>query len=85
VFHVRFFLLLLFHFMCSGSDCGRVFIWQRDTGKLLNVIEAADSHIVNAVASHPTELVRVQPVVNASRTFFGAVLFVSWSGSVVSA
>ena len=36
----------------SGSDCGHIFIWRRDSGMLLNVIEA-DRRVVNCVQPHP--------------------------------
>ena len=30
----------------SGSDCGHVFVWERETGRLVTVLEA-DRHVVN--------------------------------------
>ena len=36
----------------SGADCGHIFIWRRDSGTLLNVIEA-DRRVVNCVQPHP--------------------------------
>eukprot|EP00762_Andalucia_godoyi_P006502 ANDGO_02852.mRNA.1 WD repeat protein iqw1 len=39
-------------FVSSGSDCGRFFVWDLDTGDLVNC-QKADSHIVNCIESHP--------------------------------
>ena len=38
----------------SGSDCGHVFIWNRQSGKVVSVLQA-DSHVVNRVRPHPYE------------------------------
>lgn len=37
----------------SGSDCGRVFVWERNTGRLVMLWEA-DRHVVNCLQPHPT-------------------------------
>ncbi|CAL4066051.1 unnamed protein product, partial [Meganyctiphanes norvegica] len=37
----------------SGSDCGRVFVWERSTGRLVMLWEA-DRHVVNCLQPHPT-------------------------------
>lgn len=37
----------------SGSDCGRVFVWERKTGRLVMLWEA-DRHVVNCLQPHPT-------------------------------
>ncbi|XP_042222907.1 DDB1- and CUL4-associated factor 6-like isoform X2 [Homarus americanus] len=37
----------------SGSDCGRVFAWERKTGRLVMLWEA-DRHVVNCLQPHPT-------------------------------
>ncbi|ODM91704.1 DDB1- and CUL4-associated factor 6 [Orchesella cincta] len=39
-------------YVISGSDCGHVFIWERSTGHLVQVLEA-DNHVVNNVQPHP--------------------------------
>ena len=39
-------------FVMSGSDCGHVFVWERDTAKLCMLLEA-DQHVVNCVQPHP--------------------------------
>ncbi|XP_065057711.1 DDB1- and CUL4-associated factor 6-like isoform X2 [Rhopilema esculentum] len=39
-------------FVLSGSDCGRVFIWDRFNGSLVAVLEG-DQHVVNCVQPHP--------------------------------
>lgn len=38
----------------SGSDCGHVFIWNRQTGKVVTVLQA-DTRVVNRVRPHPYE------------------------------
>ena len=38
----------------SGSDCGHVFIWNRQSGKVVSVLQA-DSHVINRVRPHPYE------------------------------
>lgn len=37
----------------SGSDCGRVFVWERNTGRLVMLWEA-DRHVVNCLQPHPS-------------------------------
>ncbi|XP_044594163.1 DDB1- and CUL4-associated factor 6-like isoform X1 [Cotesia glomerata] len=39
-------------FVMSGSDCGHVFIWDRETAKLCMLLEA-DQHVVNCLQPHP--------------------------------
>lgn len=39
-------------YVVSGSDCGRIFIWNKKGGELVRVMEA-DKHVVNCVESHP--------------------------------
>ena len=41
-------------FILSGSDCGHLFAWDRDTGNLVMMLEA-DRHVVNCVQPHPTD------------------------------
>ena len=36
----------------SGSDCGHVFIWNRQSAKVVSVLQA-DTHVVNRVRPHP--------------------------------
>eukprot|EP00013_Stygamoeba_regulata_P023686 CAMPEP_0177645274 /NCGR_PEP_ID=MMETSP0447-20121125/9162_1 /TAXON_ID=0 /ORGANISM="Stygamoeba regulata, Strain BSH-02190019" /LENGTH=907 /DNA_ID=CAMNT_0019147747 /DNA_START=174 /DNA_END=2898 /DNA_ORIENTATION=+ len=38
--------------VAAGSDCGSVFLWDRRSGRLLNVLHA-DQHVVNAVRANP--------------------------------
>eukprot|EP01135_Chromosphaera_perkinsii_P002989 Nk52_evm11s232 gene=Nk52_evmTU11s232 len=40
-------------FIASGSDDGRVFLWEKDTGKIVNVL-LGDTRVVNCVQGHPT-------------------------------
>ncbi|RIB13754.1 hypothetical protein C2G38_1706909 [Gigaspora rosea] len=37
----------------SGSDDGRIFIWDRYTGKVVNLLKG-DSKVVNCVQPHPS-------------------------------
>ncbi|KAL8543395.1 hypothetical protein ACS0TY_004071 [Phlomoides rotata] len=39
-------------YVVSGSDCGRIFIWNKKDGRLVRVMEA-DKHVVNCIESHP--------------------------------
>lgn len=39
-------------FILSGSDCGRIFIWSKDTAELVMLLEG-DRHVVNCVQPHP--------------------------------
>ena len=39
-------------FIMSGSDCGHLFAWDRETGELVMMLEA-DRHVVNCVQPHP--------------------------------
>ncbi|XP_068139623.1 DDB1- and CUL4-associated factor 6-like [Drosophila tropicalis] len=40
-------------FIMSGSDCGHIFVWQRETGKVVKTL-LADNRVVNRVQPHPT-------------------------------
>ncbi|CAO1415946.1 unnamed protein product [Diamesa hyperborea] len=40
-------------FILSGSDCGHIFIWNRHTAELVQLLEG-DKHVVNCVQPHPT-------------------------------
>ncbi|XP_044011066.1 DDB1- and CUL4-associated factor 6-like isoform X2 [Aphidius gifuensis] len=40
------------NYVMSGSDCGHVFIWDRETAKLCMLLEA-DQHVVNCLQPHP--------------------------------
>ena len=42
----------------SGSDCGRIFIWNKWTGEVVNML-VADSHVVNCIQPHPTAFGRL--------------------------
>uniref|UniRef100_A0A674DWQ5 DDB1- and CUL4-associated factor 6-like n=1 Tax=Salmo trutta TaxID=8032 RepID=A0A674DWQ5_SALTR len=42
------------HFVLSGSDCGHIFIWDRETGEHLMLLEA-DQHVINCLQPHPYE------------------------------
>lgn len=36
----------------SGSDCGHIFIWDRNNGQLVMILEG-DQHVVNCIQPHP--------------------------------
>ena len=40
------------NYVMSGSDCGRVFVWDKWTGQVVNML-VGDSHVVNCVQPHP--------------------------------
>ena len=40
-------------FVTSGSDDGRIFIWSRHTGRLVNILTSDDQN-VTALAAHPS-------------------------------
>lgn len=40
-------------FVTSGSDDGRIFIWSRYTGRLVNILTADDQNVTSVVA-HPS-------------------------------
>lgn len=40
-------------YVMSGSDCGHVFIWDRETSELKMLLQA-DNHVVNCLQPHPT-------------------------------
>lgn len=40
------------NFIMSGSDCGHIFIWDRETTELVMTLEA-DHHVVNCLQPHP--------------------------------
>eukprot|EP00931_Biecheleriopsis_adriatica_P118296 TRINITY_DN93733_c0_g1_i1.p1 TRINITY_DN93733_c0_g1~~TRINITY_DN93733_c0_g1_i1.p1 ORF type:complete len:558 (+),score=100.81 TRINITY_DN93733_c0_g1_i1:30-1676(+) len=41
--------------VASGSDCGRLFIWEASSGQLL-CLRRGDAFVINAIASHPRDL-----------------------------
>ncbi|EPS43821.1 hypothetical protein H072_2086 [Dactylellina haptotyla CBS 200.50] len=41
-------------YIVSGSDCGHVFIWDKETTELIQILHG-DSSVVNVVQGHPTE------------------------------
>jgi len=40
-------------YVISGSDDGNIFIWDSKTGKIVNIIENADSEVVNCIQGNP--------------------------------
>lgn len=41
------------NYIMSGSDCGHIFVWNKQTGRLVNVLQG-DKHVVNCIQPHPT-------------------------------
>ncbi|KAI9802391.1 MAG: hypothetical protein M1826_005057 [Phylliscum demangeonii] len=48
------FLGLQDEYVVSGSDCGNLFIWDKKTTRLVNILEG-DGEVVNVVQGHPYE------------------------------
>ncbi|XP_062510648.1 DDB1- and CUL4-associated factor 6-like isoform X2 [Corticium candelabrum] len=40
------------NYVMSGSDCGRIFFWHKQTGRLVNLL-LGDRHVVNCLQPHP--------------------------------
>ncbi|XP_045462965.1 DDB1- and CUL4-associated factor 6-like isoform X2 [Harmonia axyridis] len=40
-------------YVMSGSDCGHIFVWEKDTGELKMIMQG-DHHVVNCLQPHPT-------------------------------
>uniref|UniRef100_A0A6B2FX51 DDB1-and CUL4-associated factor 6 (Trinotate prediction) n=1 Tax=Myxobolus squamalis TaxID=59785 RepID=A0A6B2FX51_MYXSQ len=40
------------NYLVAGSDCGHVFIWNRETDKVVQLL-SGDTHIVNSLDHHP--------------------------------
>jgi len=43
-------------YVVSGSDDGRIFIWDKATSQVVNIMKG-DTHVVNCVAAHPFDTV----------------------------
>ncbi|XP_063708016.1 DDB1- and CUL4-associated factor 6-like [Culicoides brevitarsis] len=41
------------NYVMSGSDCGHIFVWNKQTARLVNVLQG-DKHVVNCIQPHPT-------------------------------
>lgn len=41
-------------YVVSGSDCGRLFIWDKKTAELINILDG-DGEVVNVIQGHPYE------------------------------
>ncbi|ORY26663.1 WD40-repeat-containing domain protein [Naematelia encephala] len=55
--------------VCSGSDDGNFFVWDKDTGRLEGIWEG-DGHVVNVMEQHPTlPLVAVSGIDNTVKMF----------------
>lgn len=39
-------------YVCSGSDCGFIFFWNKETAEVKRVLEA-DKHVVNCLQENP--------------------------------
>lgn len=56
-------------YVVSGSDDGNLFIWDRKTGQLLNILEG-DGEVVNVVQGHPYEpMLAVSGIDNTIKIF----------------
>ncbi len=36
----------------SGSDCGHIWFWNKNTGQVINLLEG-DKHVVNCIQENP--------------------------------
>lgn len=52
-----------------SSDCGHIFIWDKNTGRLVQILEA-DNHVVNNVQPHPFD-----PLIAASGIDYDVKIF----------
>ncbi|XP_023338808.1 DDB1- and CUL4-associated factor 8 [Eurytemora carolleeae] len=41
-------------YVISGSDCGNVFFWDKETEGIVNIFHGDDNGVVNVLESHPT-------------------------------
>uniref|UniRef100_A0A6A7FV73 WD repeat protein iqw1-like n=1 Tax=Hirondellea gigas TaxID=1518452 RepID=A0A6A7FV73_9CRUS len=41
-------------YIISGSDDGFIYIWNKRTGEIVNIIKASDGHVINCCQPHPT-------------------------------
>jgi len=56
-------------YVVSGSDDGNLFIWAKDTGKLVNIL-SGDAEVVNVVQAHPYEpMLAVSGIDNTIKIF----------------
>ena len=39
--------------MISGSDCGRLFFWDKETEKIVQALDADENGVVNVLEPHP--------------------------------
>lgn len=58
-------------YVVSGSDCGNLFIWDRKTSQLLNILEG-DGEVVNVAQGHPYEPILAVSGIDHSIKIFGA-------------
>ena len=69
-------------FVASGSDDGRIFVWDRFTGRLVNMLSSDDQN-VSCVAAHPSMPVLVsagsEPVIKLWSPQVGATVLVQGS------
>ena len=57
-------------YVISGSDCGHFFIWDKKSGKLLNILEG-DNEVVNVVQGHPYEPIVAVSGIDSTVKIFG--------------
>jgi nuclear receptor interaction protein len=57
-------------YVISGSDDGNFFIWEKKTGRLLNVLEG-DGEVVNVVQGHPYEPIIAVSGIDSTVKIFG--------------
>lgn len=56
------------NWVLSGSDCGRMFVWNKWTGEVVNML-LADSHVVNCIQPHPQAYSEIFTIFSSSMSF----------------
>jgi len=67
-------------YVVSGSDCGNLFIWDRQTTQLLNILEG-DNDVVNVIQGHPYEPVLAVSGIDSTVKIFSADSRARWNAA----
>jgi len=60
-------------YVMSGSDDGNIFIWEKKTGNLVNLIKG-DKHVVNVLSGHPFDPILATGGIDNSAKIFSPIL-----------
>ncbi|CAK9294835.1 unnamed protein product [Gordionus sp. m RMFG-2023] len=58
------------NFVISGSDCGHIFFWDKNTAEVVKILEA-DKHVVNCVQPHPYHIELASSGIDYDIKFWG--------------